>query len=166
MRYVCIILLLKATSMDTDNISNCDIDELFKRQFDFKKECDWTLPLNIEESDLWKIHSLTALKKDLNNIKSLLNDKGQDWHEHTANINKASYVIKFIKEKIQPEILTQAWCKFYEILSNFNLLPSKTSIQTLHICEAPGAFISALNYYLCLNLPVDVSNVINLSNIS
>lgn len=45
--------------------------------------------------------------------------------------------------------MTQAWLKFYEILSNIPELISSVDLTadrftSLHLCEAPGAFISAL----------------------
>ena len=49
--------------------------------------------------------------------------------------------------------MTQAWLKFYEILSNIPELISTSvdlsaeRLTTLHLCEAPGAFISALMSY-------------------
>lgn len=53
-------------------------------------------------------------------------------------------------------------CKFYECLTNFNVIPrsivEKTSepensvpFFSVHLCEAPGAFISALNHYIHTN---------------
>lgn len=129
-------------------------DNLFEKKFFFEKKPDWILPSAIEQQtseNVWTIDSLLALKKELNVTKSLLNDKGQEWHEHTSNINKASYVLDSIRGRIHPELLTQAWCKFYEILWSFPLISAKSNISSLHLCEAPGGFISALNYYLCLN---------------
>lgn len=45
------------------------------------------------------------------------------------------------------ELCTQAWVKFYEVLSSFKIVPD-TDFCSLHLCEAPGAFIAALNHYL------------------
>jgi cap2 methyltransferase len=49
-------------------------------------------------------------------------------------------------------LMTQAWIKFYEILSNFPQLSEtnldyEPQLSSLHLCEAPGAFISALLQY-------------------
>ena len=48
-------------------------------------------------------------------------------------------------------LLTQAWMKFYEILTHFPKLTESSQsgrpIRSLHLCEAPGAFISALVHY-------------------
>ncbi|CAL1292448.1 unnamed protein product [Larinioides sclopetarius] len=129
-----------------------NVDYCFEKKFNFIHQDDWILPSEhlIFKDSLWKLEALYELKRILNAKKSLLNDKGEQWQEHTCRINKANKVISFIKQKIQPEILTGAWCKFYEILSNYPLIPQGTeSFKSLHLCEAPGAFISALNCYLC-----------------
>lgn len=137
------------------SVLNYSVASLFEKKISFNRTSDWKLPTDfIQEDSAWSIESLKAMKLELNNTKSLLNDKGQDWHEHTGMINKASNVIHYIRKHVHPEILTQAWCKFYEILSCFDILPAhEANIKTLHLCEAPGAFISALNYYLCVYHP-------------
>jgi len=46
---------------------------------------------------------------------------------------------------------TQAWCKFYEILGTFPAiarLSSMRELNTVHLCEAPGAFVASLNHFL------------------
>lgn len=138
-----------------NKLVDCSLDEFFQKKFSFNKVNDWRLSTDfLNENIPWNLSSLTVLKQELNATKSLLNDKGEDWHSHTAIIDKAAHVIDAIRSRIQPELLTKAWCKFYEILSSFNLFESEsTNIRSLHLCEAPGAFISALNYYLCLNHP-------------
>ncbi|GFQ96896.1 cap-specific mRNA [Trichonephila clavata] len=136
------------------NTSFFDVNNGFEKKFSFVHEKNWTLPSEklLFKEPLWTLESLMFMKKELNDTKSLLNDKGEQWQEHTARINPAKLVINFIRDRIQPEILTQAWCKFYEILSNYRLIPEEAeNFKSLHLCEAPGAFISALNCYLCTN---------------
>ena len=81
-------------------------------------------------------------------------------HHHTSFVNRAGSVINRVKKEIYPELLTQAWLKFYECLSEFDLVSGVkgSSFLSLHLCEAPGAFISALNHYLSLNHDVKVFN--------
>jgi len=62
---------------------------------------------------------------------------------------------------------TIAWAKMYECLGTYDLLPSQLhttpageepevsqpcdaqhKVLTVHVCEAPGAFISATNHYI------------------
>ena len=65
-------------------------------------------------------------------------------------MNKASTIVPYLREKLNIEIGTQAWTKMFEILSNFDLIHSQSNEKwiSLHLCEAPGAFISALNHFL------------------
>ncbi|GIX70540.1 cap-specific mRNA [Caerostris extrusa] len=129
-----------------------DVRNFFKQNFTFEPEKDWKLPSDnlIFKDPLWKFPTLQESKTRLNKTKSLLDDKGEEWRVHTNRINKTKFVINFVRQKIRPELLTQAWCKFYEILSNYDLIPKKIhAFKSLHLCEAPGAFISALNCYLC-----------------
>ncbi|XP_035594682.1 cap-specific mRNA (nucleoside-2'-O-)-methyltransferase 2-like isoform X1 [Oncorhynchus keta] len=96
---------------------------------------------------------LQTLKTSLNEVKNQLSDKDLDvWHQHTNSTNRAGKVIGTVRAASNAEICTQAWCKFYEILGTFNLLPEEAlqsgELNTVHLCEAPGAFIAALNHYL------------------
>ncbi|CAG5112145.1 Oidioi.mRNA.OKI2018_I69.chr2.g6391.t3.cds [Oikopleura dioica] len=77
------------------------------------------------------------------------------WHETTTQLHPASEVLKDLREDktIKAPLLTQAWLKFYEILWNVPELIAdspnvgKGGFNSLHLCEAPGAFISALLQY-------------------
>ncbi|KAF1392906.1 hypothetical protein PFLUV_G00032890 [Perca fluviatilis] len=96
---------------------------------------------------------LQALKTSLNDVKNQLSDKNVEvWHQHTNSTNRAGKVIAAVRSAANAEICTQAWCKFYEILGTFNLLPEEAlrngELNTVHLCEAPGAFITALNHYI------------------
>lgn len=96
---------------------------------------------------------LQALKASLNAVKNQLSDKNvQVWHQHTNSTNRAGKVIAAVRSAANAEICTQAWCKFFEILGTFGLLPEEAlrngELNTVHLCEAPGAFITALNHYI------------------
>ncbi|XP_033973046.1 cap-specific mRNA (nucleoside-2'-O-)-methyltransferase 2 [Trematomus bernacchii] len=95
---------------------------------------------------------LQALKASLNDVKNQLSDKNvQVWHQHTNSTNRAGTVISAVRSAANAEICTQAWCKFSEILGSFRLLPEEAlqngELNTVHLCEAPGAFITSLNHY-------------------
>ncbi|KAM4593060.1 cap-specific mRNA (nucleoside-2'-O-)-methyltransferase 2 isoform 2-T2 [Odontesthes bonariensis] len=96
---------------------------------------------------------LQEMKASLNAVKNRLSDKNvQVWHQHTNSTNRAGKVIAAVRSAANAEICTQAWCKFYEILGTFHLLPEEAlqngELNTVHLCEAPGAFITALNHYM------------------
>lgn len=116
---------------------------------------EWTIPdPNVALRHASEKHCrLLALKASLNAVKNLLSDKNvQVWHQHTNSTNRAGKVMGAVRSTANAEICTQAWCKFFEILGTFNLLPEEAlqngEINTVHLCEAPGAFIAALNHYI------------------
>lgn len=116
---------------------------------------EWSIPEpNVALRQQAEEHSrLQALKASLNAVKNRLSDKNvQVWHQHTNSTNRAGKVITAVRSAANPEICTQAWCKFYEILGTFSLLPDEAlqsgELNTVHLCEAPGAFITALNHYI------------------
>ncbi|KAK0096668.1 hypothetical protein PV326_004747 [Microctonus aethiopoides] len=109
--------------------------------------------------DPWIIEDLKELKEHLNEIKSKLNDYNlMEWRSHTRKRNYAGDIIWRVRKEINPEFPTQAWCKFYENLSFYKLIPEKSlyekQLKSIHLCEAPGAFVTALNHWLKLNAPL------------
>ncbi|XP_020279449.1 cap-specific mRNA (nucleoside-2'-O-)-methyltransferase 2 isoform X3 [Pseudomyrmex gracilis] len=149
--------------------STHDINKLFEKYFvisNAEKDSEsYTLPKSefMFKEPPWSLDSLQKLKNDLNQVKSCLNDFNLDeWHKHTNQMNKAGSVKYIVKKYINPELLTQAWLKFYEIASKFPLVPlneichenlpiTAGSFRSVHLCEAPGAFVAALNHWLATN---------------
>ncbi|XP_047741566.1 cap-specific mRNA (nucleoside-2'-O-)-methyltransferase 2 isoform X2 [Hyalella azteca] len=104
----------------------------------------------------WQVEKLQQLKVELNKVKGDT-ERGEDlssWTDHTFRVNPAMAVFKRVKEKANPEFISQAFLKFYEVLCQFPLvLPGTDSLSSLHLCEAPGAFIIALNHYIQYHHP-------------
>lgn len=134
-----------------------DIFELFAKNFSYGKSPnnEWQLPDPSElfTCDHMEFNAFLDLKNSLNEVKNLLSDKKLDeWHEHTAFTNKAGKIISHVRKSVNAELCTQAWCKFHEILCSFPLVPQEAfqngKLNSLHLCEAPGAFIASLNHYL------------------
>ena len=129
-------------------------DELFKKQFcydNYSSGC-WSLHTsssNVEDIST-ELNLLSALKETLNSVKSSLNDYDIiEWSCHTNFTNPSAKILPTLRKSIHPELATQAWCKFYELLSYANVVPQNTnSLNSVHLCEAPGGFICALNHYL------------------
>ncbi|XP_073981704.1 cap methyltransferase 2 isoform X2 [Rhodnius prolixus] len=144
--------------MDSDYI-NRNVADIFSKKFSLEDTLTYKIKFdNLFKSDPWKIEELNELKEDLNRVKGKLNNYNlQKWHNHTRLTNRAGEVIRSLK-KLKPELLTQAWCKFYEILSEFCLIPQSAvendNFNSLHLCEAPGAFVTSLNHFLKLHHPV------------
>jgi len=110
----------------------------------------------------WTHPKLQSMKERLNTTKSRLNCLPlQRWHKHTRKLNPAGTVTQHLKRQVQPELLTQAWQKFYECFQTFGLGPPKPGEEegeehqilynSVHLCEAPGAFVTSLNHALCVN---------------
>ncbi|CAJ0940951.1 unnamed protein product [Ranitomeya imitator] len=132
-----------------------EIQNLFDKRFTYNKQRDWHLPAASEilSSDHKEFSRFLALKDSLNQVKNLLSDKKLDaWHQHTSFTNKAGRIVSEVRRQANAELCTQAWCKFHEILCSYPLLPNTAlwsfELNTLHLCEAPGAFISSLNHYM------------------
>uniref|UniRef100_A0A8C9QIY9 Cap-specific mRNA (nucleoside-2'-O-)-methyltransferase 2 n=1 Tax=Spermophilus dauricus TaxID=99837 RepID=A0A8C9QIY9_SPEDA len=151
-----------------------DIFELFAKNFSYCKPVnnEWQLPdpSEIFTCDHAELNAFLDLKNSLNEVKNLLSDKKLDeWHEHTAFTNKAGKIISHVRKSVNAELCTQAWCKFHEILCSFPLIPQEAfqngKLNSLHLCEAPGAFIASLNHYLKSHrFPCDWSWVANTLN--
>ncbi|XP_067939668.1 cap-specific mRNA (nucleoside-2'-O-)-methyltransferase 2-like [Watersipora subatra] len=61
-------------------------------------------------------------------------------------------VVRVVTREINPKpFCSNAWCKFYELLSTLRLLDDldkSVPFQSVHLCEAPGGFICALNHFV------------------
>ncbi|XP_025833984.1 cap-specific mRNA (nucleoside-2'-O-)-methyltransferase 2 [Agrilus planipennis] len=137
--------------------SDREVKRYFNKKFIFRGP--WTLPQKAYQEHIVNIEDFLDMKNKLNEVKSQLNDLPlEEWSKFTKYRDPSGSVIRSLRQ-FEPEILTQAWCKFYEILSQFQMLPesqlfaTNEPLQTLHLCEAPGGFISALNHFLAKNYP-------------
>ncbi|XP_063294407.1 cap-specific mRNA (nucleoside-2'-O-)-methyltransferase 2 [Pelobates fuscus] len=132
-----------------------EIQALFNKRFQYVKETDWVLP-DLSEAFICEHEEFSALqvfKSSLNQVKNLLSDKKlDDWHRHTSFTNRAGKIVSEVRKCANAELCTQAWCKFHEIVCSYPLLPLESlwnkELNTIHICEAPGAFVSSLNHFL------------------
>lgn len=137
------------------NVHDKEFDKMFVLQ------PGWSLPnasVMYTEPE-WKLNEFQQLKTALNRTKQKLNDfKLDEWHVHTGKMNPAGMIVNHVRRFVRPDFLTQAWCKFYEIACSSDLVSldeiredGGTSLTSVHLCEAPGAFISALNHFLAIN---------------
>lgn len=145
----------------SSSLITTSVNKLFTKfyEIDINKD-EYKLPISdkmfIEKS--WEIKELQLLKNELNQMKGRLNDYNlMEWQYHTRKRNQAGDVQWRLRREIGPEFLTQAWCKFYENVATFPLVPDQSltdeKFKSVHLCEAPGAFISSLNHWLKLTSP-------------
>eukprot|EP00388_Colpodella_angusta_P021060 GDKJ01053179.1.p1 GENE.GDKJ01053179.1~~GDKJ01053179.1.p1 ORF type:complete len:1366 (-),score=362.76 GDKJ01053179.1:138-4181(-) len=98
-------------------------------------------------------------KNRLNSTKSELDEKDIDaWKKHTRNTQLADATVFAVRNQVSDsskeplEMVTGAWCKMFEMLKLYHLLPlGQSKIRTAHLCECPGAFINATNAFIRLN---------------
>lgn len=141
--------------LQADPASKKRVEKLFQKKFSYSSNANKptykTPSLNdVSECDEWQIEETQQMKIKLNAVKDKLSDKDICmWHQHTGQMNLAGTVISQLRENFKPELCTQAWCKFYEIVSTFKLIDFENpQFNSVHLCEAPGAFITSLNHYL------------------
>lgn len=153
-------LLHSGPSYNRKNDYQDELKEFFNKKFQFRFANDWRLPdlATWFTASPWKAKQLDVLKNRLNFNKSQLNDFNiEEWSCHTRKRNPAGEVGWKIRSSINPEFLTQAWTKFYECAYTYDIVPrvavEEQKMVSLHLCEAPGAFITSLNHYLKLNHP-------------
>lgn len=134
------------------------ISKIFNKKFKFHKDGIQELPPvdSLFECPQWTVENLQNFKDNLNQVKSKLNDKKLEvWSEHTKLNNPAGDIVSKVRGRdVKGEFVTQAWCKLYEIMSNYECIqPQNYRLKSVHFCEAPGGFIAALNHWLKLNTP-------------
>ena len=133
--------------------------DILKQQYHKRFTLTPTSPTPDSESrvykcEYWTDDRLQSMKKRLNETKSQLNNLPLDkWHKHTRKLNPAASVSPMVKKSANPELLTQAWLKFHECFHVFSLGPEPEvkEYNSVHLCEAPGAFITSLNHALVLH---------------
>lgn len=94
----------------------------------------------------------------LNYYKRMMDSKPTNLANTTSlqsiigKLNPYQSLRKVISTKHKTPFVTIAWMKLYEILSMnliaFSTLISNNTIKSFHICEAPGSFVYALQFYI------------------
>lgn len=154
----------KSQSPSVPTAKNFDNDEIrkkfFEKKFKFKKSRNWSLPDIIDSfiditSDC-DHHKLISVKEKLNTVKDKLNNYSLEaWSKHTHKRDPAGGIGWNLRKGINAEFVTKAWSKFYELVTAYQLVrlsdPSTGLFNSMHLCEAPGAFVAALNHFLKYN---------------
>ena len=105
--------------------------------------------IGINKNLITDINPLISIKEKLNLYKIGIDSRNtKKWEQVTRNLNISQGIIQNINNNYHIDV-SRGFCKMYEIYTTFNLVKkSQTELCTLHICEAPGHFINATNYYL------------------
>lgn len=126
-------------------------DKYFSKKFELP--CDGVLPAvevffspGVSEMP----QAIKYLKDIMNHVKARLNNfQIADWSNHTTSRNPAQLITSHLKSQIRAEFVTQAFSKFFECVSAYPMVNNVGAVfQSVHLCEAPGAFVSALNHYM------------------
>ena len=109
------------------------------------------------------------LKQDLNVVKDQLDEyhknvKSAKKYETISNLNLPLTMLRgpggLLAKEFGAEIVSNAWLKMYELCILCNQLFDKVArgrdkhLNTVHLAEAPGNFILAINHYLKNHYPV------------
>ncbi|KAH8582487.1 adrift-FTSJ family RNA methylase [Cryptosporidium sp. chipmunk genotype I] len=100
------------------------------------------------------IKELESLKSQLDLVRNELDLIDiHVWQSFTRTTNIAQDIIYKLRD-IPVELATTGWCKLYEILHYFRWHEyiNETEYHSMHLCECPGGFISALNHYIHSNV--------------
>lgn len=116
--------------------------------------------LGLEECDLffktpkWDDEDMQRRKKSLNDVKNLLDHLNIDtWSTHTKQNLLTSDIVRSLRD-MHVEMPTIAWAKMFEMIAGFELVtPVGGTVMSVHLCEAPGAFIASTNHYIRCKYP-------------
>uniref|UniRef100_A0A0A1WYH0 Cap-specific mRNA (nucleoside-2'-O-)-methyltransferase 2 n=2 Tax=Zeugodacus cucurbitae TaxID=28588 RepID=A0A0A1WYH0_ZEUCU len=141
-----------AYKSDTGNKpSKMEVNRVFEKKFHYQKpkENTWKLPPPTKAfSEYYQIDTLQELKPKLNDVKCKLNNYTiENWSLHTRRQDPSNEIPWRLKNETKAEFVTIAWCKFFECLHSYPLVKG-AHLNSLHLCELPGAFIAALNHYM------------------
>lgn len=154
--------------MDKRPVPN-EWNELFGKHFCLKKKTDEALEDQVKdvrqpsalEMFVFKVmQQMGEMKDELNYTKSLLNDYDiVVWQSHTNFTNICSNLAWECKRKLNAELCTKAWLKFCTIINTFDVIKQQNEtcgeqgLTSVHLCEAPGAFVTCLNHHLVTKFP-------------
>ena len=112
------------------------------------------LDKNIDNNYKNYIDYIDKLSNKLKLIKFYIDSRDiNKWNEITTEINIRKSITNYLDKEYNIKN-SRAFVKMYDILNLVNVIDfNKNEINTLHVCEAPGNFINAINYFIKLNKP-------------
>ncbi len=86
---------------------------------------------------------------DMSMVHDFSNEYYVTWDYITGTLDFYKNIKIDLKKQYNGEMITTAWIKLYEILNEFpDIIPKKELVKSFHLCEAPGAFVSATHHYM------------------
>jgi len=132
-----------------NNINNTTINNI-----NINNGINQNIYIDCSNTKKYKIKTLETIKKDLNSIKSKLDEEFKNplfekhWHNCDPFRNEKKIVAKIIGQKY----ITNAWLKCYEIIEYYNLIPNtiEENEKFIHFDNAsfPGTFILSTFHYI------------------
>lgn len=87
-----------------------DVNKYFTRKYTFQFDSTWKLPERAFEAEKWSNPTFQDKKKKLNGVKSQLNKFPlQQWSSYTKERDASGFIMKYLRQHIDPELLTQVW---------------------------------------------------------
>ena len=99
-------------------------------------------------------------RQRLNDVRATTADMANNpaWRAHTAHMMPTARVIPQLRAAFEENgdwqtaaLCTRAFSKFGEMLMGYDLLDAQqpdSSLRSVHLCEAPGAFVGCLSAQL------------------
>ncbi|XP_058121931.1 cap-specific mRNA (nucleoside-2'-O-)-methyltransferase 2 [Anopheles ziemanni] len=133
-----------------------DVRVQFAKKFQFPSTPSSTLLPRVDtlyRCPPYLVPRLQEQKRKLNAVKSRLNDfEIGEWHQHSRKRSSLLPILNELRYRIRAEFVTQAFAKLYECVSAYELVDvALDQLYSVHLCEAPGAFVTGLNHYIRLN---------------
>ncbi|GLC36263.1 cap2 mRNA methylation [Pleodorina starrii] len=113
----------------------------------------------------WELPDLASNRDGLNETKNRLDEwDRRRWENAASTANPADQVRAKLRSEYRVELGTIAWAKMYETIWQCDMMPrnspaveyrerGKAGVVSVHLCEAPGAFIAATNHFVHTHRP-------------
>jgi len=140
-------------------IAEADVHEgkMIEKEFTFD---NISCSLPAAESLFSEVAHLSSFYGELKSIKETLHGVQQhidgidvsEWNKTSSNVALAGRVVPLLRQLCKPEMCTTEWAQAFEVLSAHPVVPASCTadekLKSLHLCEAFGAMVCALNHFL------------------
>lgn len=122
------------------------VDDLLESN-DYKKLLNKKMTLNFHKRVMdSKPSQIFTSKYEKNPSNELIT-----WENLMDRMDQSKNLKYTLKTDFNAEMVTNAWIKMYELMDRLLAIYNLPYINTFHLCEAPGAFISSINHHTYSN---------------